>query len=422
MDMSYLLNKACTNGWNGNDFLRIPDFSVKSILNSDNWFMRLPPFQAIANSPLSFINDLILELLEIVPACSLLFLETNYGIAKVFNSEKHKGNLSSKGSVLLSKSVNRPADNLIYENAYNTRDSLGELSTHLNKIPNNFSNFFGDASAHVQTEQEFAIYKLKREINSLIKDVKASAGVARQQFRQQLILAKKSIKAIRDNKKEKAIARFLPVPVVPIPPPATIGVAATIITEIAGWFLNSFLLKGVSLLVPVQALTWTISSIVIKFMGGVGANACRYIAGGIIGTSTSFLPSIISSTGFFAGTWALLGAFAPIIIIGAVVTIALMKREVKIGEYLYVFGKQGKATAFGCAKLYDTNRVEMETVLRDLGRKVADDAFVGFDNLMGFALDEYNQPVMALNLSKNEHIIGKDINTAINPFLSLINA
>jgi hypothetical protein len=129
---------------------------------------------------------------------------------------------------------------------------------------------------------------------------------------------------------------------------------------------------------------------------------------------------LISSTGFFAGTWALLGAFAPIIIIGAVLTIAIMKRKVKIGEYLYVVGKQGEATAFGCAKLYDTNRLEMEAVLRDLGRKVADDAFTSFDNLMGFALNEYNEPVMALNLSKNEHIIGKDMITAINPYLSLI--
>jgi hypothetical protein len=62
----------------------------------------------------------------------------------------------------------------------------------------------------------------------------------------------------------------------------------------------------------------------------------------------------------------------------------------------------------------------MEAVLRDLGRKVADDAFTSFDNLMGFALNEYNEPVMALNLSKNEHIIGKDMITAINPYLSLI--
>ena len=417
MDITYLLSKAYTNGWTGNDILKIPDFSLKTIENSENWFLRLPPIQAIANSPLSFITDLISELVDIIPACSLLFLETNYGIAKVFNSEKHKGALTSKGHALLSKPVNRPADESIYESAYNTRDSLGELSHEFNKLS---SGLVHDPLAHIQAYESEAIYKLKKEINSLIRKVKANTGEARQQFRQQLILAKNSIKDIRDRKKQKAIARFLPVPVVPVPPPATIGVAATIITEIAGWFLNSFLLQGISLLVPVEALTWTISSIVIKFMGGVGANACRYIAGGIIGTSTSFLPSVISSTGFFAGTWALLGAFAPIIIIGAVLTIAIMKRKVKIGEYLYVVGKQGQATAFGCAKLYDTNRLEMEAVLRDLGRKVADDAFVSFDNLMGFALDEYHEPVMALNLSKNEYIIGKAMNTAINPYLSLI--
>jgi hypothetical protein len=62
----------------------------------------------------------------------------------------------------------------------------------------------------------------------------------------------------------------------------------------------------------------------------------------------------------------------------------------------------------------------MEAVLRDLGRKVADDAFTSFDNLVGFALDEYNEPVMALNLSKNEHIIGKKIQESIIPYLSLI--
>jgi hypothetical protein len=418
MDTTYLLSKAYTNGWTGRDILKIPDFSLKTIENSENWFLRLPPMQAIANSPLSFINELILELVDVIPACSLLFLETNYGIAKVFNSEENKGNLTVKGTTLLSKPVNRPADEIIYESAYNTRDSLDELTSEVEKLSNGLIH---DPLAHIRSYESEAIYNLKKEINSLIKQVKKNKGIARQQFRQELIGAKNAIKRIRDLKKQKAIARFLPVPVPIVPPPATIGVAAKIITEIAGWFLNSFLLKGIALLVPVEALTWTISSIVIKFMGGVGANACRYIAGGIIGTSTSFLPSVISSSGFFAGTWALLGAFAPIIIIGAVLTIAIMKRKVKIGEYLYVVGKQGQATAFGCAKLYDTNRVEMEAVLRDLGRKVADDAFTSFDNLMGFALNEQREPVMALNLSKDKHIIGKAMNTAINPFLSMIN-
>jgi hypothetical protein len=236
MDIDYLLSKAYSAGWINNDILKIPDFSLKTIENSENWFLRLPPVNAIANSPLSFITDLISELVDVIPACSLLFLETNYGIAKVFNSEKYKGALTSKGHTLLSKPVNRPADEFIYESAYNTRDSLGELSHEFHKLS---SGLVHDPLAHIQAYESEAIHKLKKEINSLIRQVKKNTGEARQQFRQQLILAKRSIKDIRDHKKQKAIARFLPVPVVPVPPPATIGVAATIITEIAGWFLNS---------------------------------------------------------------------------------------------------------------------------------------------------------------------------------------
>jgi hypothetical protein len=119
------------------------------------------------------------------------------------------------------------------------------------------------------------------------------------------------------------------------------------------------------------------------------------------------LPTLIAPTGLFAGCWGLLQAFAPYLILAAVLVIALMKYQTVIGEYLYVFGQAGNAVAYGSAKLYDTNRDEMTAELKALAEEMRKQNFGHFSNLMGFALDEDEEIAMAWNLSRNEPIYGK---------------
>ncbi len=119
------------------------------------------------------------------------------------------------------------------------------------------------------------------------------------------------------------------------------------------------------------------------------------------------MPYRQAKTGLFAGCWGFLQAFAPYILLAAVLVIALMKYQTVIGEYLYVFTREGEAIAYGTAKLYDTNRDEMQAELRAMADYMRTEGFGGFKTLMGFALDEDEEIVMALNLTQNEPIYGK---------------
>ncbi|WLT40572.1 hypothetical protein NON20_25915 (plasmid) [Synechocystis sp. B12] len=75
------------------------------------------------------------------------------------------------------------------------------------------------------------------------------------------------------------------------------GTALTAINQITTWLLTNFL--GVS--TAASALSWVVSSMVVKYLGAAGAEVARYFAGGLF--KTIQLPTLINPTGMFGGAW-----------------------------------------------------------------------------------------------------------------------
>lgn len=219
----------------------------------------------------------------------------------------------------------------------------------------------------------------------------------------------KRVQAGIQAKVQGSVPRFALTPIDPT------GTSIKVIQEIASWLLSNFLQVPVA----TEALAWVVSSTVIKYLGGIGADAARYFAASLMkGLS---LPTLINPTGMFAGCWGLCQAYAPYLVMAGVLVVMLIRAQTTTGDYLHVFGLTGSATAYGSAKLYDSSRLEVVTELRTLANLLRQESPHSFDDLLGFAADEQNNIVLALNLRENRAVYQQQaIAELVAPFLPII--
>jgi hypothetical protein len=210
-------------------------------------------------------------------------------------------------------------------------------------------------------------------------------------------------------KVQGSVPRFALTPIDPT------GTSIKVIQEIASWLLGNFLQVPIA----TEALAWVVSSTVIKYLGGIGADAARYFAASVMKGLP--LPTLINPTGMFAGCWGLCQAYAPYLVIAGVLVVMLIRAQNVTGDYLHVFGLTGNATAYGSAKLYDSSRLEVVTELRTLANLLRRESLHSFDDLLGFAADEQNNIVLALNLRENKAVYQQQaIAEMVTPFLPII--
>jgi len=188
--------------------------------------------------------------------------------------------------------------------------------------------------------------------------------------------------------------------------PIAVSGTMTTITAITSLILNKFLLVGsaIALGEAIKAFAWTASSMVIKMLKGTGADICRYLAGGFL-KGIENLPLIFERTGLFTGTYNYLMAYAPYILIAAILTYKLIKeQELLLGDYLYVYGKNNSTgvTAFGTAFLSNFDRNEMITTLISLGIEVQNESSQGYDILRGIALEDNDENKIAVLVDFND--------------------
>ncbi|MEB3190454.1 MAG: hypothetical protein VKL42_08945 [Snowella sp.] len=424
MSFEYLREKIRDEGWVGKAILQITD-DVRAFLDApSDWLFSLPPMQAIADTPpLAFLIDMISELEDIAPTCCLLFLETSYGINKAYNSEKYQGQLTATGQRLLSSARLRSSDEAIYLSGVESLNSLSALSTHFMNISGTLDDY--SPSNVIESLEAKAISAIEDKIAEITAIAEGLGEDVTQAVKRQLRDLKRVLDGALNQNKENVRELYTPrfvsslVPVTPGTPTVAGGVG--FIFDMANWLLTNFVLKATPIAVPVEALCYTTTSIVVKYMNGLGADACRFLSGGILRGVGSSLPTLIAPTGLFAGCWGFLQAFAPYIIFVAILVIALMKYRKVVGEYLHVIGQSGPAIAYGSAKLYDTSREEMLSSLKSLAKKMTENSTVGFTSLMGFAFDDKDEISMAINLINDEQIYGKEaMNLAVVPYLSII--
>ncbi|MBG1242599.1 hypothetical protein [Nostoc sp. NZL] len=226
----------------------------------------------------------------------------------------------------------------------------------------------------------------KKVLNPAIKD-----------FRKLINKLNKLLAIIKDEKyKNDSVggytisSSFSPSAIVPVASPSVIDVIG-VVNAIASGLLQTFILKGVA--IPAQlaeAVTKTVTSLVLKGLNASGAEAVRYIAGGVLRGAKDLLPAVFNNTGMFAGAWSFLTSCAPYIIAAAVIIIITIKLSQKadIGNWITVLAvgnnNQEPDTVFarllGDAqeKLKDLGKIK-EDLIQETGKQYANIYAFSFD-------------------------------------------
>jgi hypothetical protein len=195
-----------------------------------------------------------------------------------------------------------------------------------------------------------------------------------------------------------------------------------IMQEMSNFFLSFFGTPANINLLP--ALSYTVSNMVLKSLGSSGAMATRYFAGHILRQNTRLLPVIIQKTGMWGMAWGYLAPFAPWLILTAVTITVGIKRNMQLGENLYLFGSTNNPlpdmsylvlSQSNNKEIYDTIVQQAETMRLNSGKN--------YQQLYGFSTHK-NKPQFGLNLSDENNVTMMDksqLNTFDNYLSSIDN-
>jgi hypothetical protein len=409
MSDSQLESQLTGNTWLNKDFLVVHSTVSSAIADGKEWFYSQAPIQAMMSNPaLRILADVIASIknvAESVKYCALVFCETAYGINKAVNSREHK-DLAAVGNRMLSSLSPQPG---IYKSlviAHNETLNLPELTQiGQNAIPSIGGNPLDELKEMVDEN----LKKLIALKDSLIKQIETLSGAAKAKAKRLLNkilaiidkIAGKSSSSLKFTGSPKSTSASKGV-IVPIPTGSAATVAGTIaiVSAITGFFLKIFTGGALSGIV-FEALVKAATSVALKFIGSSGAIAARYLAASVFKAAIKSLPALIAKTGTFAGSWAFMMAFAPAIILSAIIASEASKNRVKLGEFLYIFGldEKQKEPDRGFVVLSKTNRIEMETEMVNMGASMISESRKNYDTLIGIAVDRKTlEPVLAVDM------------------------
>ncbi|MBD2039230.1 hypothetical protein [Microcoleus sp. FACHB-672] len=441
-----LKSRISNNCWLGKELFSISEQVSRAIQSPVDWFQSLTPIQSVksqtdsAFSPIHQVIDSIKESSDIVTSVGLLFLESSYSINKSFNSRTHSF-LSSKGSEILANLKIREADKRFYGlalEAHNETLNLPALSTKLEEVElqiqsvqnsgqqvldeyrdratSRLNEIKSDVEAQIQYltgEAKLKAQRILYRINSIFKRIQSWGGASSggsNSSTAPYIFSSRFSRGITSIRRYPDIQMSLaPIAGGAI---ATIPTIISVIKSISDWLLGSFLLKAVAgfqqVLLP--ALTHTVTSIVVKFFSISGAEACRYLAAGVLKQNIALLPAIFATTGTAGNAWAFLTAYAPYILIAAIIIIAAIKlsRSTQLGNLLYVFAiaspiasfsKNNTSFAFGQARVSGEPESVIRQELKTVAERILVDSTSSYVEIYGFALEDDKTVTLGLNLT-----------------------
>ncbi len=437
--------------YQGKEVLKIP--SNFNILG-DN-LMETPPFQIMQTIPkLSYLiaNFESYNWLSVLTQMPFHFLSSVHAINRVFNSEKYD-NLETMGMNNIG-SLSQIQDNVI--KAYNNTldiDYLKKVLTEsdINNAPINGGNPYEEMQSW-QTSAVDGIYGKLKQVGDLYEKIKEELKIAKAQELAQNIIdglssqlsslswkkwsLKNTIekvenllgiggekgKGLRDEELERVRElilnpnRIRPKTIInsrdylrpkqlttlPTNPAGVLG----ILTEMSNFFLNFFGIPASANILP--ALTHLVTSIALKTVG-VSVTGINYLIGHILRQNVALLPVIVQNTGMWAMAWGMLAPFAPWIILAGVMIAVGLRKQSKLGEILYLFGKQNNQqypdmnyiilSDSSNQEIYDTLTNQAETMKTNTGKSYSGDS----DYLLGFSTYK-SKPQYGLNLKNPDDI------------------
>lgn len=409
----YLRERIINGSWLGKEAIEINDSVLGAITNARGWIDSFPPFAFINNltDPIfSPIQKCIKELQyypDVIVASALVSLESIYGINKAFNSRTHS-NLNTVGNTMLSRANKTLEDDRIYHNTV----EVWNYKINVPVMDETFRNVEAEMRSQaisVQNElvemENAARQKLEQAQAELMAELETLTGNARNRIRAALSRIRKALANFTPQQTNLAAVSFnsmaTPTLINPIANPNLINVVG-VVNQLASWLLSAFFLKFVAGF-PTQllpALSHTVTSVVCKVLGSAGAEASRYLAGGILRENIRLLPTVIHKTGTSFGAWSWLSAYAPFIIGAAIIIlIAIKVKRVKLGEFLYILGtKLAGEPDLAYARVSQMGEEEVRNSLVSLAEEMLDESRRNYLNLWGFIVNYQHEVTLLMDL------------------------
>jgi hypothetical protein len=179
-----------------------------------------------------------------------------------------------------------------------------------------------------------------------------------------------------------------------------------IMQEMSNFFLSFFGIPGNVNLLP--ALSYIVSNMVLKSLGSSGAMATKYLAGHILRQNVKLLPVIVQKTGMWGMAWGYLAPFAPWIILTAVTITVGIRKNMQLGENLYLFGSNGGTLPdMSYLVLSESNNKEIYDTIANQAEIMRVNSGKQYSELYGFSTYK-NKPQFGLNLTDKDNIIMMD--------------
>lgn len=402
MSQEDILGQISGEDWIKKGGLDVPNDIFNALENPFDWFDGLKPI-SFSRENLPIIGNILSsfpesEIGSIVKSLSLEMLQTCYGINKCFNSKTYS-DLTGKGNQIAATLKIKTRDIQIYKAAVQASNlflNMGLVNEQLSA--SNYNGQIGNSIYNrVKTQEaknkDWLTEKLESAQNSLENAAKDIISKIKRLLRK----LKKVFELPRPyefgtvQSHYTISSNFSPSAIIPVTSPSVVDVIG-VVNTIASGLLHTFILKGVA--IPTQlaeALTKTVTSLVLKGLNASGVQAVRYIAGGVLRGAKDLLPAVFNNTGMFAGAWSFLTSCAPYIIAAAVIIIITIKLSQKtdIGNWITLL-------AIGNNKNQEPDTVfarlsgDVQEKLKDLG-KIKEDLIQEtgkqYTNIYAFSFD-----------------------------------
>ena len=201
----------------------------------------------------------------------------------------------------------------------------------------------------------------------------------------------------------------------------SVSTIINLVSQISNFFLSSLFLAPVSNnLLP--ALSYTVTSVVLKYMGSAGAMATHYFAGHILRGSLDSLPVIFRVTGMGGMAWGYLAAFAPWITLTAILIIIGIQTDSKLGENLYLFASTGGTFPdLSYLILSNANNQEIYETIKAQAEIMENTSGKNYSSFYGFSVYK-NRPMYGLDLKQNRILSKGEVQAYFYSSYSLIHS
>ncbi|MGL6284716.1 MAG: hypothetical protein ACRC2J_20105, partial [Microcoleaceae cyanobacterium] len=393
--------------WIGKQYLFVPDIINSAINSPADWFLNQPAISHILSNPgVKFLDDFLAmgrENSMLIPELAIATIQSAWSINRATNTRA--GDINWLGNDSLNSSSVSSTGQRVYKNSVRFWNSycLNDLpiTGGIGLNPNSYLSEFTERNNNL-------ISQIISELTGLLSQGFDSTAYGK------LWRANKAFGLQQTESIINSPGGSLNFPAGEVSAIATPNAKniCDLINNINGWLLSQFFTKFISdfsnTFLP--ALSAVTTSVVLKILRIGGVNGYRYLAGGMLKDS---IKAIIAPTGTNYAVFAWIMAHSPVIILCALVAaIALRRKPITMGRYMYLIG------------LSPTNQIlgmQFSAVSPDPGEKYSDAEdsfrlwlskeakyFMNFGNspsyarILGFNINHKSECCLALDLTNPE--------------------